>query len=98
MKTPTNRTRTILFVASCFLLGGNVQAAADSAQQRRLFSPTPEELAAERKGQVFIYDSLHEDQVDQALDSQYGRIGAMMFVRTQHTTPEGETWEDHDCD
>lgn len=67
-------------------------------QQRRLLEPTPQEYAAERKGKVIIYDGLHETMVDKALDRQFNRIGAMMFVEVQHTDANGEVWVDNGCD
>ena len=73
-------------------------SAGQDWQVRRLMSPSAGQQAAESRGRVEIYDSLHEDQVDQALDNQFGRIENMMFVRVQHSEPDGTTWEDDDCD
>ena len=64
----------------------------------QLLSPSATQLKAERRGRVAIYDGVHESTVDKALDTQFGRIQNMMFVRVTHTTPEGDAWSDDDCD
>ncbi|MCB1800247.1 MAG: hypothetical protein KDI82_01025 [Gammaproteobacteria bacterium] len=60
--------------------------------------PTEAQLAVERSGRVVIYDGLTNRQVDQALDQQFDRIDAMMFVRTRHPQPQGGFESDDDCD
>ena len=67
-------------------------------QQQRLLQPTARQLDAEERGRVEIYDGLHEQVVDQAMDTQFPRIGSMMFVRTVHTDPDGTEYADDDCD
>lgn len=73
-------------------------AAAQDWQELRLISPTVAQLQAEQQGRVQIYDGLHEDVVDRAMDSQFGRIGNMMFVGVRHTAPDDSEYADDDCD
>ena len=65
-------------------------------QKRRLFDPTPAELAQEAEGRVFIYDGLSDTAVDQALSEQFDRMQHMMFIRTKVTSPTGDVIDD-DC-
>jgi len=83
-------------VAGLSLLN-HVTVAADW-QERRLMQPSLAELASENAGRVVIYDGLETAIVDTALDSNFDRIEHMMFVRTRHTEPNGDVWEDDDCD
>jgi hypothetical protein len=66
--------------------------------RNQLLNPSAGQLKAEQHGRVAIYDGLHESTVDRALDTQFGRIQNMMFVRVTHTTPEGGEWVDDECD
>ncbi len=76
-----------------------VQAENTEWQVRRLLQPTPEEERRDASGRIFIYDGLHEAQVNQAMDSQFHRVDSMMFVRTRVDTADGETEvEDDGCD
>jgi hypothetical protein len=86
-----------------------VQAADDQSstpthadwQTNRLMAPTPAQLAAESKGQVFIYDSLDIHQVESAMDANFDRIQHMMFTRVRHPAPTPNTpayLEDDGCD
>jgi hypothetical protein len=67
-------------------------------QQNMLFNPSQSLLNAESRGRVTIYDGLENSQVDRALDTQFGRIDKMMFIRTRHTLEDGTVEEDDDCD
>jgi hypothetical protein len=60
--------------------------------------PTPSQLAAESKGQVFIYDSLEINEVQSAMDISFDRIENMMFIRIHHPpeTKDGEVEVDDD--
>ena len=98
MKTPHS---PLLLAALIFTLAGpsvSPAAGVDDWQTRRLLQPTAAERATERRGRVQIYDGMDESVVDTAMASQFGRIENMMFVRTRHTEPDGEVWEDSDCD
>lgn len=75
-------------------------ASNEDWQTRRLMAPTPSQLAAESKGQVFIYDSLDINRVDSAMDQNFDRIQNMMFIRIHHLPPTGSgpaVVEDDDC-
>ncbi len=73
-------------------------AASGSYDENVLFNPSEAVLLAEAKGRVTIYDGLEHSVVDHALDTQFGRIGSMMFIRTRETLPDGEVEVDDDCD
>lgn len=75
--------------------------AAHDWQLSRLMAPTPAQLVAERRGQVFIYDALAINEVDAALDAHFDRIQHMMFIRVYHPPePSGDSGytEDDGCD
>lgn len=74
---------------SAHALADNDLQASDP-QLRRLLQPSERELEQERQGQVYIYDSLENRQIDRALDQQFNRVGSMMFVRTRVQTKDGE--------
>ena len=76
-------------------------------QLRTLFQPGARDLARESAGRVHIYDGLKDSDIDRAMQTQFDRIGSMMFVRTVATEDTGaplidETTgivvEDDDCD
>ena len=96
-------TRTArLPVALAFTLVSHLVQAGDegssSYDESILFSPSKAVLVAERKGRVTIYDGLEHRVVDRALDTQFGRIENMMFVRIRETLPDGSEEVDDDCD
>jgi hypothetical protein len=73
--------------------------AADSAspsnwQIRRLMEPTPAELAREKAGEVVIYDSLTDNEVEAAMTAHPERIRNMMFLGTIVTDDTGEAFFD----
>jgi hypothetical protein len=96
MKSPTKSH----FIILLFLLGGHTsQAIAGQGwQERRLMAPSAAEQRMEQRGRVYIYDGLHEDAVDQAMDNQFERVENMMFVGVRHSTDDGEEYADDDCD
>lgn len=63
-------------------------------QERILFTPSTHQVELERKGRVVIYSGLTEDTVRKAMDQQFERIDAMMFVRTVRTDEQGEVVRD----
>jgi len=97
MKTRHSNQLNVAALAAALSLLSQVAVASDW-QERRLMQPSAAERASEDAGQVFIYDRLDEAIVDTALDSNFGRMENMMFVRVRHTEPNGAEWEDEDCD
>ncbi len=95
------RATHFLIAAACLGLGSiPVQAVADGVdrtyQLRRLLAPTAEELHQEAAGQIFIYEGLRDVQVARALDQQFHRINAMMFVGTVVTDGDGRPVRNRD--
>jgi hypothetical protein len=78
---------------------GQVQSPSPGTEweQIQLFTPSKALLAAERKGRVTIYDGLYHEDVDRAMDEQFGRIERMMFIRSKQRTETGFE-ADSDCD
>ena len=70
----------------------------DQWQYQQLMQPSQSQLAMEAGGRVNIYDGMREADVEQAMDTQFERIGSMMFVRTVRVTDNGDIIEDSDCD
>lgn len=86
------------FISFCIISSRAVfsgQSEVNPYQDRRLSSPTMAELEREKKGEVFIYSWLREDQVNRALDKQFERMDSMMFVNTIQS--EADEQED-ECD
>jgi hypothetical protein len=73
-------------------------SAAHGFQERQLLAPSAAQQRIEQQGRVYIYDGLHEDTVDRALDTQFDRVQNMMFVGIRHTTDDGEEYADDGCD
>jgi hypothetical protein len=69
-------------------------AEAESWQEEMLYHPSADQLALEKEGLVMIYDGLTSRQVSDVLDTQFDRIGSMMFVRTVVTDDKGEALHD----
>lgn len=88
-----------LFHVSAFLIAVSLGSAgpsqaADSWQEKMLFSPTSSQIELEKRGRVMIYDGLRDTQVARAMDNQFDRIESMMFVRTIVTDSEGKILRD----
>jgi hypothetical protein len=98
MKTVIWTAVTALHLAAALPAPAAETGTAPAWQETRLLAPTTRQQAAESKGGIFIYDGLHEDTVNLALDSQFRRIQNMMFIRVKHTDPAGDVTEDDDCD
>ena len=96
MKTSTKSR----FTVSLVLLGGLISqtSLAQGWQERQLLAPSAAQQRMEQQDRVYIYDGLHEDTVDRALDTQFERVENMMFVGVRHTTADGEEYADDDCD
>jgi hypothetical protein len=67
---------------------------ADDWQSNALFEPSARQLERERAGWVTIYDGLTDRQVARALDTQFHRVEAMMFVNVVQTDDVGEPLRD----
>ena len=98
MKTATVTTAILAICLSGASIASEGLQTTDSWYENQLLHPSEAQLQAERRGRVAIYDGLHESIVDEALDTQFERMGSMMFVRVTHTTPDGDEWADDDCD
>ncbi len=88
------RITNFILLPVLLLAAGQLRAATDDWQLRMLNQPSEAQLALEKKGRVFIYDGLTDAQVDQAMDEQFERMEAMMFVRTVVTDADGESMTD----
>lgn len=101
-------TRTALLATLLIAASANAQSDARTWQLKKIFNPTPADLNREASGRVFIYDGLRDTDIEQALQNQFERVGAMMFVRTVVTGRSGAplrdgtsgdyVTEDDDCD
>jgi len=71
--------------------GNSSEFVGSSAWQlHRLFEPTPQQLAQEAKGRVFIYDGLESKEVERAMDKEFDRVDSMMFIHIKKRKPTGE--------
>lgn len=84
---------SILIITS---LSGNALSTQDW-QERRLLAPTANQQRMEQQGRVYIYDGLHEETVDRALDTEFDRVQNMMFIGVKRTTVDGGVSADDDC-
>lgn len=93
-----SKTRCLvsLFLILPLLQGQSL--ADEDFQEHRLLSPTAAQERMEQQGRVYIYDGLHEETVDRAMDTQFDRVQNMMFVGTRYTTETGEIYASNDCD
>ena len=93
-----------LSVADVLVYADQYAALASPAQNqqiKRLMMPSDAQLAAENKGQVYIYDSLDIEKVNDAMDQHFDRIQHIMFTRTHHPPKSGggqAEVEDEGCD
>lgn len=63
-------------------------------QLRRLLEPTAAERAEERKGRIYIYESLTNQDIQRAMDQQFDRVESMMFIRVPKTDASGKVQKD----
>ncbi len=90
-------TQWIVYSTMIFLLYLSANSAeAGNWQEEMLYHPTADQLVMEEEGRVMIYDGMTSRQISLALDTQFDRIGSMMFVRTVVTNDKGETMHDTD--
>ncbi len=76
-----NKTALIITTIAALSAVTSVHAE-DSYQQRVLFNPSENQLDAESRGHIMIYDGMQLSEVNRAMDEHYDRIENMMFVRT----------------
>ena len=88
MKSPVS-VALLIVLSLISLTFTNGSEASESWQMRRLFHPTPADLANEQQGKVMIYEGLTDKTVDQALDEHFDRIESLMFIRTVVTDDAG---------
>jgi hypothetical protein len=76
-------------------LGGE----AGDWQLAMIHSPSAAQLKVEQRGRVYIYDRMHEAEIELAMNTQFNRLDNMMFVRTRvETSKKGEELIDDGCD
>ena len=63
-------------------------------QERRLFHPTASERKGELRGRIMIYDGMRDIDIQRALEQNFERVEAMMFVRTKVTDEKGDVLRD----
>jgi hypothetical protein len=85
-----------LLLGIVFLGVSEIVSAADvrEIELRRLFEPTPSELAQEEKGRIYIYDGLRDKDVQRAMEQEFERVENMMFIRETKTDDKGEVLKD----
>lgn len=84
---------SVFLIALSLGISGPTQAA-DSWQEKILFSPPPSQIERENRGRIMIYDGLTDTKIARAMDTQFDRIESMMFVRTVVTDSQGEALRD----
>ncbi|MBK1707150.1 hypothetical protein [Halochromatium glycolicum] len=85
-----------VFIAGLIWSAQSLWAADDirEIQMRRLLQPTDAELAQERKGRIYIYESLTHQDIEQAMDDEFERVESMMFIRVPKTDESGDVIKD----
>jgi hypothetical protein len=96
--TPKDTSLAISLI--CLIWGSTALASEDGDWQLAMIhQPSAAQLKVEQRGRVYIYDRLDDADVELAMNTQFGRLDRMMFVRTQVPTSEGETeTADDGCD
>ncbi len=99
-----------LILAAASLAANAVAAESDYRewQLQKLLEPTAQDRALDATGRVYIYDGLRDTDIEHAMETQFGRVANMMFVRTVITDVANEPLmdeatggyavEDDDCD
>lgn len=100
---PRDTIKTVCLISMAALIFGIYPGQPWAASQAEyhedaLFNPSTGILRAENRGRISIYDGLEHAVVDRAMDTQFDRIGNMMFIRTRQTLPDGSVESDDDCD
>lgn len=91
-----NRIKLAVFSSFLFLSATSWGSEDQAWQLERLNSPSDQQLISEQSS-VFIYDGLYSHQIHAAMDSQFNRIGSMMFIREKIVRDGVEERLDDDC-
>jgi hypothetical protein len=94
------KSTSIAFIVMCQMWGGAALGGeAGDWQLAMIHNPSAAQLKVEQRGRVYIYDRMHEAEIELAMNTQFNRLDNMMFVRTQVVTAEGEIeTADDECD
>lgn len=95
-RKPHNRVFTVVSAFALLSLS-TVVNSNEILDLNALFNPDKSLLNAEARGRVTIYDGLKNQDIEQAMDEQFDRIGHMMFIGTRHVQADGEEIIDDDC-
>ncbi|KAA6187799.1 hypothetical protein F2Q65_00720 [Thiohalocapsa marina] len=87
-------TRLSASTAFCLTATPTIADELRDIQLRRLLEPTQAELAQEDKGRIYIYEALTHQDIDRAMDEEFERIDAMMFIRVPKTDASGKVKKD----
>ena len=80
-----------LVFAAAALSQPAMTVAADSWQEKILFSPSPAQIEMEdSRHRIMIYHGLKDTQINQVMNQQFDRIEHMMFTGTVVTDVNGE--------
>jgi hypothetical protein len=82
--------KLLLGLALAVATGTTVAGDLTEIEQRRLFSPTEDELRAEATGRIYIYDGLSESDIARAMNQEFERVESMMFIRVKKTDEHGQ--------
>jgi hypothetical protein len=90
----------IAFIIICQMWGAAALGGeAGDWQLAMIHNPSAAQLKVEERGRVYIYDRMHEAEIELAMNTQFNRLDNMMFVRTRfETSKEGEEGIDDGCD
>lgn len=90
----------IAFIIICQMWGAAAFGGeAGDWQLAMIHSPSAAQLNVEQRGRVYIYDRMHEAEIELAMNTQFDRLDNMMFVRTRvENSNEGEEGIDDGCD
>lgn len=58
-------------------------------QLQRLFAPSVQQLSAEDKGFIFIYDGIKSSDIEKVMQEEFERLDNMMFTGIIITDEEG---------
>jgi hypothetical protein len=82
-------------------IGATTLVQADDDGMRRwqlslLLNPSDQQIKAENKGRVVIYDGMYSTDIDEAMKEQFDRVEHMMFINTVVTDQVGDPVKDPD--